>query len=106
MWGARAAMMNGFPRSTLHPKEGEVALSTREALKGNLTLTQSLSASRSLSCAERCGAEMLSSSRCLSAPEPGALREAQPAATETRALLLVSVLPWSVASTRTLISQV
>lgn len=52
MWGARVALINGFPRSTLHPKEGEVALSTREALKGNLTLTQPLSESRLLSCAE------------------------------------------------------
>lgn len=97
MWGARVAMMNGFPRSTLYPKEGEVALSAQEALKGNLTLTQSLSESRLLSCAERCGAEMLSSSRCLSAPEPGVLREAQPAANETQALLPVSVLLWSMA---------
>lgn len=28
MWGVRVAMMNGFPGSTLHPREGEGARST------------------------------------------------------------------------------
>lgn len=42
VWGVRFALMNGFPGSTLNPREGEAALPTQEALKGNLSSTQHL----------------------------------------------------------------